>query len=802
MKLYTTAYNPADGNYLSEIEETKLRSYVLNADFNTTAKCRIVLADVDGSISRKYGLSVIEQRLYDNAIGYNDYTTEANSPSALDNCYLLPGGLNVTDAVFFGLDEKFGGVYVDLRVACVGVFTITYKYWDGAAWSALGGVVDDTTRFTVTGKNVITWTIPGDWATTEVDGSTKYWVKGEVTAVTNYVGTKPNATRIYANNYIGAGKVKLEDPDATTIFQGRIMKTELDTQTRQLVLHCEDWLSQLDEDKEDIDMREDLDSDDDMGEQGLRQSILTPDPDNATYVGPAYTNGANYYLYDDSRSWNADEFNSMYVVFTAGASGINTWATGPYTATVTNGSPPTGDGDHEVLWKDDASTAVVFDAAANFEVQYDYRMYLGHDAVSALYVDDSISNANIILTGKFSATAGQTCYVKVWENSGGGSWVVIGQIENDNTITLQRYTFAVPEQYLLDLVDATGLIKVMFDISWAAGSNSTLELSYCVAEITCRTTPYTSTVAITDVLDLNAHGGKVNCLKVSTDMTAAATRVWDQMPYCIARPITQHIDSDLSPGNFITDKDPLVTLTCAANIEALTAISTRNYQERTRLDVLKDLAKIGKFAFWMPIGGVDLTVKSTFAAAPAGEYALTDASCTWRGGYDYNKVVNEYHIRGIRVGDHQITQDTADISPDPGVDSKKLFGVSRSKGVSNTGVVSDYHAKTLGAALVEREEDGHLMLEAEFTGNIAHATHDHTLKLGDEVSITSTYLGLTAEVYVITNWVYDSTQHKSTIRLHKRTSTKGFLPYYIMGEGITDTQQTDIYAPGLHTQEW
>ena len=79
------------------------------------------------------------------------------------------------DYVYVGKDETFA--YVGFRVATAGVGygTFTLEYWDGAAWSTLTALFNNTTSFSESGY--IAWSIPGDWAETTVDSTEAYWVR-------------------------------------------------------------------------------------------------------------------------------------------------------------------------------------------------------------------------------------------------------------------------------------------------------------------------------------------------------------------------------------------------------------------------------------------------------------------------------------------------------------------------------------------------------------------------------------------------------------------------------------------------
>jgi hypothetical protein len=71
------------------------------------------------------------------------------------------------------MSSVFGRAKFNLAVAAVGG-TYVWEYWNGSAWTSLT-VTDGTSGFTTNG--VVTWTIPGTWATTAVNSVTQYWVR-------------------------------------------------------------------------------------------------------------------------------------------------------------------------------------------------------------------------------------------------------------------------------------------------------------------------------------------------------------------------------------------------------------------------------------------------------------------------------------------------------------------------------------------------------------------------------------------------------------------------------------------------
>ena len=136
--------------------------------------------------------------------------------------------------------------------------------------------------------------------------------------------------------YLGTGKITLEDPTATDIFYGRIIKATANTQDKTCILLCRDWLDQLDEERITYDMREDLDG------SGLRESTVQPDEydTDGNGIGPAYNNAGTKYVYDGSAILTVDAHNSQYLMLNAGMAGAHSWRTGPYTETVTPSAAP------------------------------------------------------------------------------------------------------------------------------------------------------------------------------------------------------------------------------------------------------------------------------------------------------------------------------------------------------------------------------------------------------------------------------------------------------------------------------
>jgi hypothetical protein len=600
--------------------------------------------------------------------------------------------------------------------------------------------------------------------------------------------------------YIGPGRAYLYDDDDAgdaSLFDGRIVRAVPDMEHHRLTLECEDWLSQLNDRRIDYDMREDLDSDNDMGEQGIRQSTLAADPDNATYIHCAYTSGADYYAYDDGRSWNADEFNGMYLLISSDVAGTHSFNTGPYdgACSASAGAGDFQDLDYGATWTDDGNAYAAWDNDEDWTSDFYFRMMAGNNAVSDWYLDGSITGARIRLSYSFKdSTPDATCALQVYDNNA-AAYVSIADLPTYNSargVIITKQTFEVPEQYVPYFISDVGLGKVRFNVTRGSGT-AYLYVYYIRIEVDVSSCGYSSTISIIDTLDLNGHGGKVNCLKIGNDLRyTAATIAWEGIPYCIGKPIHKHLSTGQG-GTLVTDADTIYAMTANANIEATAGISTRHYIERTVLEILQDLSTQDKAVFYVPLGSVDLTWKSTFNnGAPT---AITDASVlAWKGDWNYESMFNEYIVHGARIGNYDIEQTDSDAT------SLATYGIYKTRVVKNTGILNEYDCIQLADKLVTRDKDVHLYLEAVLPGL-------SSLRLGDEVSITSTYLSLAAQVYTITHWAFDSMNYRTHIRLYPRASTIGYqenMTFNRVRDNIESqkTAQIDRYIPGLTTQEW
>jgi len=154
------------GGYLSTVTNGNAISQI-NTAWNTSAA---VVWQVDIST----GPTFVNQ-----TAGFNDPTDA--------NWTVFPAVEANGDYAAIGFANPFSGLVIDYANGTAGVGgTVTWKYWNGAAWAALAGVTDGTVGFTaaVGDGYMVTWTVPANWATTSLNGSAQlYYVIAEVTGV-------------------------------------------------------------------------------------------------------------------------------------------------------------------------------------------------------------------------------------------------------------------------------------------------------------------------------------------------------------------------------------------------------------------------------------------------------------------------------------------------------------------------------------------------------------------------------------------------------------------------------------------
>ncbi len=145
-----------------------------------------------------------------------DETIKANDETAND-MILLPAVPAVNDAYYFLSNWQFDTVRINIGTQGAGTWTIVWEYWNGSTWTVLSGVTDGTSGFkAAAGNHDVTFTVPTDWAITEVKGINGYAIRARVSAYTS-ITTQPKGTQAWTSTKTFELPSKTTDNDATLI---------------------------------------------------------------------------------------------------------------------------------------------------------------------------------------------------------------------------------------------------------------------------------------------------------------------------------------------------------------------------------------------------------------------------------------------------------------------------------------------------------------------------------------------------------------------------------------------------------
>jgi hypothetical protein len=172
-----------------------IRSTILTATATDAATQRPNGVGDETNITSHIPLAVQGAVADDGGVQTNE-TTAANEATAND-MILLPAVPAVNDAYYFGGSVQFATMVVNIGTQGVGTWTVTWEYWNGSAWTALGGVTDNTNAFkAAVGNQNVTFTLPSTWQTTTVKAISAYWVRARV-ATYSAVTTQPKGTQAW-----------------------------------------------------------------------------------------------------------------------------------------------------------------------------------------------------------------------------------------------------------------------------------------------------------------------------------------------------------------------------------------------------------------------------------------------------------------------------------------------------------------------------------------------------------------------------------------------------------------------------
>lgn len=159
---------------------------VANQGAGTTAVVDQTVSLLTGNVftsvgSGKGGLTAVSVRQFlnycyhfDGTSTYTDRSAEADTAAGTP----FTAVANAVSKLYIGKLTKFQEVRIEVNVAAVGYTVPTWEYWNGSAWTTLTTV--GTADFSA--DATFTFTLPGSWALTTVNGISAYWLRFQQTA--------------------------------------------------------------------------------------------------------------------------------------------------------------------------------------------------------------------------------------------------------------------------------------------------------------------------------------------------------------------------------------------------------------------------------------------------------------------------------------------------------------------------------------------------------------------------------------------------------------------------------------------
>lgn len=147
-------------------------------------------------------ITVKETNVFDTVYNFNGVSTYTNNTTEAKSTFgtAFTAMFDNTQILYLGKSSTFSGLSVLLKAYTTQTtLTLNATYWNGSSWAALSKT-DNTSQFQKSGT--MTWSIPGDWAQTSVNGTTNYWIALAFTSTPSTAPTiyniKPNSNPTFA----------------------------------------------------------------------------------------------------------------------------------------------------------------------------------------------------------------------------------------------------------------------------------------------------------------------------------------------------------------------------------------------------------------------------------------------------------------------------------------------------------------------------------------------------------------------------------------------------------------------------
>ena len=147
----------------------------------------------------------------DSGASFTIVTTQANEDT-VDGLVLFPPVPATSDSFYLGDTGRFYEITFNIDTIGVGTYTLAVEYYNGTAYTAVSGLVDNTNSFKTAGKNTVSFTRPTDWMFDDPTASlgSLYHLRFRITGGT--MTTVPSGNRVEI-----PGDVRVDFPAAATI---------------------------------------------------------------------------------------------------------------------------------------------------------------------------------------------------------------------------------------------------------------------------------------------------------------------------------------------------------------------------------------------------------------------------------------------------------------------------------------------------------------------------------------------------------------------------------------------------------
>ena len=148
---------------------------------------------------------VLDKAWQDDGGVFTEMTSESGAGDGVvrdytvDNCLMFATTPAVGDVAYFGLGVIFNRLSIDLTTVGSGL-TIVWEFFNGTIFTAVSNLSDNTLAFSSGTLKIVSFDTPSTWVQNAVNGSTQFWIRARVSAVST--PTQPKISRVLAGMHV------------------------------------------------------------------------------------------------------------------------------------------------------------------------------------------------------------------------------------------------------------------------------------------------------------------------------------------------------------------------------------------------------------------------------------------------------------------------------------------------------------------------------------------------------------------------------------------------------------------------